>query len=305
VAARFGLKQAAPILFEMATATKRRSETRVEALRALAVLKDDRLEKATRAALDDRDARVRTEGRRLLSRSHPDEALASLARALESGEVLERQDALVILGDMKTAAADALLAKALDQLLAGKLPPEVHLDLLEAASKRSARPLKEKLDRFEAARPRNESLAAYREALFGGDAERGRQIFLTRTEVACLRCHKVDGRGGEIGPDLTGIATRQKRDYLLESLVEPSKQIAQGFETVVLELTNGTLVSGIVKEDNAKEVKLMTAEGKLVTVPRKQVEERSRGKSAMPEDVMKYLSKRELRDLVEFLAGLK
>ena len=49
----------------------------------------------------------------------------------------------------------------------------------------------------------------------------------------------------------------------------------------------------------------MTAEGKLLTVPKERIDEREPGKSAMPEDSIKHLSKPELRDLVEFLAGLK
>jgi quinoprotein glucose dehydrogenase len=65
------------------------------------------------------------------------------------------------------------------------------------------------------------------------------------------------------------------------------------------------VVTGIVKAETAKELQLMTAEGKLVTVPRDKIDERQTGKSAMPEDVIKSLSKTELRDLVEFLAGLK
>ena len=49
----------------------------------------------------------------------------------------------------------------------------------------------------------------------------------------------------------------------------------------------------------------MTAEGLPVTVPKDQIDERESGKSAMPEDLVKHLSKSELRDLVEYLAGLR
>ena len=123
--------------------------------------------------------------------------------------------------------------------------------------------------------------------------------------MACVRCHKLEDEGGEVGPDLTGIGARQAREYLLESIVDPNRQIAQGFETVVLELTNGQLVSGIVKDEDAREIRLVTPEGKSVTVPKDKIEDRLRGKSAMPDDVPQFLSKREIRDLVEFLAGLK
>jgi putative heme-binding domain-containing protein len=130
-------------------------------------------------------------------------------------------------------------------------------------------------------------------------------FYLHKAEVSCVRCHRVKGEGGEVGPDLTGVGTRQNREYLLESIVDPNRQIAKGFETVILELSNGQVVSGILKEENTTELRLMTAEGELVTVPRAQIEERQTGKSAMPQDTIKSLTKSEVRDLVEFLAGLK
>ena len=74
--------------------------------------------------------------------------------------------------------------------------------------------------------------------------------------------------------------------------------IAKGFDTVVLTLDDGRTVAGIVKAEDAKELKLMTPEAKLITVDKSKVDDRSRGKSGMPQDVAKPLSKAELRDLV-------
>ena len=147
-------------------------------------------------------------------------------------------------------------------------------------------------------------MRGFRECLAGGDAERGRRVFWERSEVGCVRCHRVGNQGGEVGPDLSKIGEKA-RDYLLESIVVPNKAIAKGFSSVTLSLDDGRVVSGVLKSEDAKEIKLMTAEGKLIVVPKKQIDERQSGKSAMPDDVMKSLSKSELRDLVEFLAGLK
>jgi quinoprotein glucose dehydrogenase len=302
-AAALGIKEVGPVLFEMASDNKRPAAVRVEMLQALEALKDARLEKATELALADGEPRVRAEGRRLLAKVRPAEALASLNKALQVGDLVEKQSALAVFGDLKGSEVDAALGQALDRLLAKDYPAEMQLDLLEAAAKRPA--LKEKLAKYEASRPKDDHLASYRESLAGGDAEAGRRIFFTKTEVSCLRCHKVKGEGGDVGPDLAGIGSKQKRDYLLESIVDPNRQIAQGFETIVLTLTNGKVVSGIVKGEDAKEVKLMTAEGQLLTVPKAKIDERARGKSAMPEDTVKHLTKRELRDLVEYLASLR
>jgi quinoprotein glucose dehydrogenase len=304
LAARLGIKEVGPLLRAMAADVKLPARGRVEALRGLAALKDARLTEATELALKDSEPRVRNEGRRLLAQRRPEDALAALEKALRSGPSVERQGAFAVLAEIKGPGAAELLARWLDRLLNGEVEPAVRLDLVEAAGRRSEPAVKEKLARYEAA-AQGGPAARYRDALVGGDAEAGRRIFFEKAEVSCLRCHKVGGVGGEVGPDLSDVGKRQPRDYLLESIVEPSKQIAKGFETLVLTLTNGKSVVGVLKSEDAKEVKLMTAEGKLVVVPKDQIEERQAGKSAMPEDVTKYLSRSDVRDLVEFLAGLK
>jgi len=304
VAAGLGIKEVAPALLALATDDKRPSATRVEALRALESLHDSNLEKAMRSALKDGDPRVRSEGRRLLSHIRPEEALTELENALKNGQAIERQRAVAILAEMKGPRADAELLKWLDKLLAGEVVPEVRLDLLEAASRHVTPAIRKKLQSYERAR-KDKPFGLYGDALFGGDAESGRRIFLGKAEVSCLRCHKVQGVGGEVGPDLSGIGSKQKRDYLLESLIAPNKQIAKGFDTLVLTLNNGKSLTGVLKSEDAREVRLMTPEGQLLAVRKDQIDERETGKSAMPEDLTKHLSRLEIRDLVEFLAGLK
>jgi quinoprotein glucose dehydrogenase len=304
-AVKLGVKEVGPVLLETAKDGKRPARARAEALAALAALKDSHLEAAVKTALDDAEPLVRSEGRCVLAQTKPAEALPLLTKAVESGQIVERQLAYAALGELKTPGVDDLLAKQLDELLEKKQPAEVALDLLEAAGKHSSQEIKERLNRYEAARPKGDALAPYREALVGGDSDNGRRIFFYKQETSCLRCHKVNGEGGEVGPEMKGIGTRQKRDYLLESIVDPNKQIAKGYESVLLVLNNGQTRTGVLKGEDAKEIRLMTAEGKLVTVAKDDVDERHPGKSAMPEDVIKKLSKSELRDVVEFLAGLK
>jgi quinoprotein glucose dehydrogenase len=304
-AGQLGIKGVGPTLLALVADRKGAVTPRVEALGALLSLKDDRLEEAMRQALADADSRLRTAGRRVLAVLKADEAVASLRDALQQGDLVEKQGAVQILGEMKSPASEALLGEWLTKLLAKEVPAELQLDVLEAAARRGTAVLKEKLAQFEAARAKNDHLARYSEALVGGDAESGRRIFFGRAEVSCLRCHKVNGEGGDVGPDLSKIGSQQKRAYLLESIVEPNRQIAKGFDSVVLTLTSGKSVTGIVKAENDKEIRLMTAEGQVVTVAKSNIEERQAGKSAMPEDLVQKLSKRDLRDLVEFLAGLK
>ncbi len=133
LAATLGIKEVGPVLMELAADTTRPPQVRVDTLRALETLQDPNLNKAREMALQDKEPRVRDEGRRLLARANPAEGLRELTRALEEGEIIERQGAFRTLGDLKADGVDALLARWLGKLLDKKLPPEVELDLLEAA----------------------------------------------------------------------------------------------------------------------------------------------------------------------------
>jgi quinoprotein glucose dehydrogenase len=305
VSAKLGIRAVGPALLALVADPKQPAAVRVETLKALQALDDSSLEQAMKLALADDHPRVRAQGWRARAHLEPDGAVAVLTPVLESGSTPERQAALDVLGGLNDPAADRLLGQWLDRLVGGKVPPEVRLDLLEAAQRRHARTIRDRLARYEASRVKGDKLAPYREALAGGDAEAGRHVFFYKTEASCLRCHKIGGEGGEVGPDLAGIGSRQTREYLLESIVDPNRQIAKGYETVVLTLADGQVKSGILKSEDAKVVRLITSEGAVVTIPKEEIDQRTRGPSAMPEDLARQLSRRELRDLVEFLANLK
>jgi quinoprotein glucose dehydrogenase len=232
------------------------------------------------------------------------DALPLLEEAALKGETLERQSALATLATLRTPGTNAILTKALDQLLAGDTPAEAALDVVEAANKRADGTIERKLKEYQAAKDES-PLAVYRETLQGGSAERGRRLFLERTQLSCVRCHKVGDAGGDVGPVLSKIGGEKTREYLLESIITPSKAIAKGFDTVIVATDDGKVQSGIVKQETDRELHLMTAEGKLLVIAKGTIEERSVGKSSMPEDLVKHLTKFELRDLVEFLATLK
>ncbi|RUL89760.1 PVC-type heme-binding CxxCH protein [Tautonia sociabilis] len=299
------LSDAGPALFELFADDSIGPEARLEAIRALEALGDPRLAEVARRSTTDSNELVRTEGLRLLSGLEPAEALPILEAVLQNGSTAERQGALATLGGMESEEADRILSTWLDRLLAGDVPGALQLDLIEAAAQRSDSDLREKLARYEAARPEGDPLGPYLEALEGGDARRGFRIFYFRTEAQCQRCHQIDGRGGEVGPALSDIGAKRDRAYLLRSIVAPDVEIAEGFETLVVATADGQVLSGIVKDDSGETLTLMDAEGKLITVPKDQIEESRRGVSAMPADLIKQLSKRDLRDLVEFLSSRK
>jgi quinoprotein glucose dehydrogenase len=296
---------------------------RAESLAALDALKDPQAKELAKFALASDEPKLRAAGRTVQAHLDPAAVLKGLPALLlnEKTSLAEKQGALAILAEQKSSEeADATLNFWLDRLIAGSAPAPLALDILDAAEKRAATPklklhapLKAKVEQYRAAQakaanaPKGDKLTAYSDALEGGDAERGRSVFLNNSAVYCQRCHKLDGQGGEVGPVLNGIAADKEKDrrYLLESVVFPNAKIAKGYDTVILLLADETTVSGVVKSEDKKQIKLVTAENKEVVVPVEDILRRRTGPSAMPDDLHKKLSRRELRDVVEFLSSLK
>ena len=165
--------------------------------------------------------------------------------------------------------------------------------------------MSDKLRRYRCSFPKGDELAPWRDALAGGDAARGRKIFQERADVQCVRCHSIKGEGGNAGPDLAGIGKRQPRDYLLESILFPAKHIAQGWETVTVRVQGGDTFAGVLKSEDDRQLVLLDPEKGEVRVDKAKVTGRRGGQTAMPTDIAQPLTKFDLRDLVEFLAGLK
>jgi quinoprotein glucose dehydrogenase len=276
------------------------AELRVEALKSLAKRKDARLGDALKTALADSSEALRMEATRLQGGAGD---VGRLAGLLESGSLAEKRNALSALAALAGQAADAAVARQFDSLLAGTLPKELQLDVIEAAGKRAA--LTTKLAEWSARFAKDDALAPYRPALFGGDAAAGKSIFIENQQIACFRCHKINGEGGDVGPDLTGLGERKGREYLLESIVQPNKQIAIGFESVLLTMKGGAEFAGLVKSETDTELVLNSPEDGIMTLKKADVQARQRGLSAMPEEMVTFLSKRELRDIIEFLATTK
>ncbi len=307
LAAKYGITEVGPELAKLLADKEQSSKVRVESLIALGALKSPLLLAAVDTGLKDSDPSLRSEARRLLSTTDPERAVVEFEAVLIHGTPGEQQSAVRVLAGLKSGTAEAVLATQLNTLVAGKLAPEVELDLLEAVEARQSQVLNASLAGYLKTRPPADVLAAHRECLSGGDAERGREVFFGNAAASCRRCHKVGDQGGTAGPDLSAVALNPEgkskpRLELLESILLPNAKIAKGFDTVVLVTDDGLVYTGVLREETAEVVKLMTSTGEVISVPTQKIEDRARGKSGMPEDVTKGLTKRDLRDLVEFLS---
>jgi quinoprotein glucose dehydrogenase len=295
----------APVLSGLVTSSNLDAKVRIEALRALSILDSATFEKALNVAQSDPNEEVRKAATELQALATRSDAAEKLAATLEKGTTGEKQAALAALGALKTPAAENVLEKWLDRLTAGEVPKELQLDLLEAAGKHPSPAIKQRVSKYEASKPKEDVLVSYEEALFGGNAEAGKKIFLERADVQCLRCHKINGQGGDVGPDLSHIGTQKDRRYLLESIVFPNRQIAQGYESVMVTLKNDDSFAGVFKSENADELVINTPQSGLVTIKKKDIETRQKSLSPMPEGMAQILSKRDLRDLIAYLSSLK
>jgi quinoprotein glucose dehydrogenase len=286
-------------------AAKNNSEkVRLAALKVLGESNFAALPDVVKIAQNDSNELIRKEGNRLATQLDPSDAIAQIRSVLNKGSVPEKQGAIASLGGIKGAKANRLLSELLDKMLAKQLPHEVELELLEAAAKHPSPALNAKVVRFNAENS-SDSLAGFREALYGGDADAGKKIFFEKAEASCVRCHKINNEGGEVGPVLTGIGSRKPREYLLESIVHPNAQIAPGFDTVLVLMKNGASYAGVFKSENEKELVINSPEDGIVKIAKADIKSRNRGASGMPDGLGQILSKRDLRDLVEFLAESK
>ncbi len=139
-----------------------------------------------------------------------------------------------------------------------------------------------------------------------GDTARGKGLFLDRAGMACVKCHKVNGEGGEIGPDLSTVGAQFDRAQLAESILYPSKSIREGYGLFDAETKDGRVFSGLLRTESDESLTLRDAEGKDHTLRKADLEARAPSKvSLMPEGLQTGLPPQAFADLVSYLESLK
>jgi quinoprotein glucose dehydrogenase len=186
-------------------------------------------------------------------------------------------------------------------LESGKLPASLQLDLISSAEKRGGK-LSELANAWLDQLATGPAIAdKYVWAMNGGNPERGKVVFYEKTAVSCVRCHRIDGTGGKVGPNLSGIGVQYDRLGVLESVVDPNKKIAVGHGQIIVATDDGMMHTGIVKEETETQLALMDPDGVVTRLDIDTIEDRKEGKSSMPEGLAEQLTRDELRDLIEYL----
>ncbi len=238
-AVRLRTKESAQPFYERFIKTNTAPALRRRVVPALAALNASQTADAVKLALVDPDPGVLASAVPYLDHLESGEAVPILARLTGAATVTAKpavatlrpaQAAFAALGRLPGPESAAVLLPVVDRLLAGSLPAELRADVFAAARQRDELAFKERLSRHEAGLSQDDPLAARRDVLAGGDPLRGAEIFRTQAQVQCLRCHKVNGDGGTVGPALDGIGGKKPREYLLESIVFPNRAFAEGYK---------------------------------------------------------------------------
>ena len=136
-----------------------------------------------------------------------------------------------------------------------------------------------------------------------GNIERGERIF-ARKDLACLKCHMVRNVGGKLGPDLTTVGAYMTPESLLDSILNPSRAIKQGYETTLVVRNSGRVVSGSLQRKTETAVIIRDQEGKIVSIPNDDIESIDTSPiSLMPQGLAAKLRRDELVDLMRYLTS--
>ncbi len=139
-----------------------------------------------------------------------------------------------------------------------------------------------------------------------GDRDRGEKVFFQTAGVACKNCHRIGGRGIDLGPDLSQIGKKYNRAQILESILNPSKQIEPKFQSYRLLTTDGRAFAGLLVRQDASEVVLKDANNQVIRIAADEVEVMApQMVSMMPELLLRDMTAEDVADLTIYLQSLK
>ena len=149
---------------------------------------------------------------------------------------------------------------------------------------------------------REEMVAKFKPALTTkGDAARGATQYAAR----CIACHRANGQGIQVGPDLVTVKTKG-REALLTAILEPHKEVAPQFIAYTVNTKDGQTFTGIVTKDDASSMTLKLMGGAEMTIQRSNIKgSSSSGQSLMPEGIEAGLDVQGMADLLDFIEAVK
>ncbi|MDB6140232.1 MAG: hypothetical protein JWO94_3304, partial [Verrucomicrobiaceae bacterium] len=299
-------KPAIDKLTSMALDDKAEVETRAMALAAIAVARAPKLPQAIDLAMKSAVPALRVAAVSAMVESRPDDkkTIAAINTALDRGVVAEQQPVFALLGGMRGPQAERIISTWITQLAEGKASNAIALDIYEAALATKSKDLKKALKPVDN-KLKKVKFGAWSLAQEGGSPEEGKAIFGGSTTAACMQCHTMTAGLPSVGPDLSHVAARLTPDHLLQAVVDPQSEIAEGYGLISATLKNGSIVSGLLAKETDQDIVLcMPATTITSTVAKTDIASRTKPASAMPL-MTSLLTKMEVRNIVAYLKTLK
>jgi putative heme-binding domain-containing protein len=192
----------------------------------------------------------------------------------------------------------------------GAFPPAVRREILDATRDHPATEVRDLFERFlpesERARRLGDPIDPSVILDLKGDAVRGRALFAAESVVNCKSCHRLDGVGVELGPDLSKIGAKYPRDELLRQILEPSRSVDPKYAVYRVETKSGLVHSGLLAARDEGGIALRDAQGNTTRVAAPDVEAFApQAASMMPDFLLRSLTAAQAADLLEYLATLK
>jgi quinoprotein glucose dehydrogenase len=280
-----------------------RPEVRGAMIETLGVLHDDGIASIVKLGMRDKDENVRASAIGLIPELNipKNELPGVIGPIFKNGSIREQQRMINALAEMPLDQSGDALRDLIQKAGNNQLTPGVILDLIEAVESTHSEDLIAGLGKLKNS---GYTVDSYKEALYGGSNWPGANVFKNNSAAQCVRCHSLDGAGGKVGPPMDNIGNTLSREKILESLIEPGTRLAPGYGSVVLTLKDGQVAAGILAAENSREIILRTSDAEPMVIAVSRIKKRENMPSAMP-PMGSVLSKRELRDLVEFLSNLK
>lgn len=299
---------APPLLQSVVVSNQRKSQAKVASLNALKEMNYTKLDAAISHALKDPSSRVRMTALSLvpdldISSPRKVDLLVSVLRD-ENTSFIEKQSATAALGVINHPASEKVLENQLGKLVAGSLDSKIHLETIEAAKKIGAAGLQNLISEYQEQKADESLTNQYSVALYGGNSEQGARIFYNNESAACVRCHAINGNGGNVGPGLSNIGNRLTRKQLLQAMVEPNARIAPGYGSVSVTLNDGTQIQGVLAESTETQLTIREGDGSNHVLNKKNIAKQVNAPSSMY-SMVDRLDVHQLRDLITFLNDQK
>ena len=160
----------------------------------------------------------------------------------------------------------------------------------------------EKMVKMEVNISRAKVIEAYKHILSNeGNASAGKEVFRKQ----CATCHKLEGVGYQVGPELIAAIRGKGKEYLLTSILDPSKEVDSRYVNYTVETKQGRVLSGILVAESGTSVTLRRGENAEDTLLRNQIESiQSANKSLMPEGLEAQINQKDMSDLLEYLVKI-